>query len=196
LNKNGVYLTAGDWSILTSITFGGMLIYLFIVMYGTVGGQDRFIRFDAPGEIELTLDWSGTYMIFQEFRRTPDSKGEMRPGTADSLVARMQNVETGETIDLTTPTEIHRFNLQRMTAEGVYEFTIEQAGTYRFLTEYAQGKQSVPLRFVFTPRPVGQQLRFFFLGTAFITGVLVLVFTLAYGINWRRGLTYAKQSAT
>jgi hypothetical protein len=186
LRESKIYLTAGDWSILTSLAFGGMLMYLFIVIYGIMGVQERFIRFSAPGEIEFPLKWAGTYIIYQEFPRTPDSKGEMRPGTPKEMIARMQQLDSGAQVEVLPTTEQHRFNLQRMMAEGVFQFDAPGPGNYRFTSEFQAGKETNAFDMVLIPTPAGRPMRVFWIGTALLLSVVVLLFLLAYGINWYR----------
>ncbi|MFM1920072.1 MAG: hypothetical protein RLZZ303_1706 [Candidatus Hydrogenedentota bacterium] len=186
MGESRLYLSPGDWSILTSLAFGGMLLYLFVVIYGTVGTQDRFIRFDAPGVIEFDLEWSGTYIVYHEFDRTADNKGEIRPAQGGALVARLQAAGGGAMYPVEPAPEGHEYKMQRMLAEGMYQFTVEQAGRYRFVTEYKSGDGGAPIRMVIIPTPAGRALRVFYLGTAMAVLIFVGVLGLAYLMN-RRG---------
>jgi len=183
LRTSKIYLTAGDWSILTSLAFGGMLMYLFIVIYGIMGSQERFVRFTAPGEIEFSLKWPGTYVIYQEYPRTPDNKGEMRPGAPKDMVVRMQHLDSGAIVDVIPAVEEHRYKIQRILAEGVYEFNAPASGNFRFTSEFQPGKETNVFDMVLLPTPIGQPLRVFWIGTALLMGVVALLFGLAYGIN-------------
>lgn len=186
MKDSKIYLTAGDWSLLTSLAFAGMLMYLFVVIYGIVGGEERFIRFPAPGAIEFSLKWPGTYIIYQEFPRTPDSKGEMRPGAPKDMIVRMQHLDSGASVDVLPTTEVHRFNLQRMFAEGVYQFDAPAAGTFRFTSDFESGKETNDFDLLIIPTPAGRPMRVFYIGTALLLAVIVLLFVLAYGMNRRR----------
>ncbi len=185
MRESRIHLTASDWSILSSLAFGGMLLYLFVVIYGTVGSQDRFIRFDAPGVIEFDLDWSGTYIVYQEYDRTPDKKDIIRPATTLGLLARLQAVEGGELIPVTPAPEGHEYKLQRILAEGAFQFDVAKPGQYRFATEFEQGREVAPLRLVIIPTPAGRAMRVFLVGSAMMFFIFTLVMTLAYVMNRR-----------
>ncbi len=185
MGESRIHLTASDWSILSSLAFGGMLLYLFVVIYGTVGSQDRFINFDAPGVIEFQLDWSGTYIVYQEYDRTPDTKEIIRPATTKGLIARLQNVDSGEIIPVIPAPEGHEYKLQRILAEGAFQFDVPKGGKYRFATEFEQGMPESALRLVIIPTPAGRAMRVFLLGTAMALTIFSFVFGLAYAMNRR-----------
>lgn len=190
-----MYLNAGDWSLLTSLTFGASLLYLFLAIYGAMGGKDRFIRFDAPGVVEFELEWPGTYVVYHEFPRTPDSKGEMKSGNPQDLEARLQSVDSSAMIPLELPSKPYTFNIQRSRANGAFEFYADAAGAYRFSSEFATGKENIPLRLVIIPSPAGRALRVFGVATVLLLAAILSILGLAYWLNRRRRLQHMATDA-
>jgi hypothetical protein len=186
MNDSKMYLTAGDWSLLTSLTFGVSLVYLFVAIYGAMGGNDRFIRFDAPGVVEFDLEWPGTYVVYHEYPRTADSLGVMKAGRPEDLVARLQQQNSGAVIPLSAPSREYTFNIQRSRADGVFEFEVDAAGGYRFSSEFAEGKDEVPMRLVIIPSPAGRALRVFGVATVALCFAVLAILGLAYFLNSRR----------
>lgn len=186
MHDTRMYLSTGDWALLSSLTFGASLLYLFMAIYGAMGGKDRFIRFDAPGAVEFELDWPGTYIVYHEFPRTADSKGIMKAGNPADLVARLQALGGGDLVELKPPARDYSFNIQRSKAEGAFEFHVDSAGAYRFISEFAQGKENIPMRLVIIPTPAGRAMRVFALASGLLLVAVLLIVALAYGLNSRR----------
>ena len=177
-------LSAGNWALLATLMFGSTLVFLFICIRGVAGGPDRFVRFEAPGVQEIALSSAGSYLLYHEYDRTPDSQGKIRPDTVESMNVSVQSAESGEIVDVTPARGEPGYVLRRIVGEPVYRFEIPAAGLWRIATEL-QGGQEGTARLSVIPNPQGYAMRAFMRGFAFQVGAFVAIVLLAYYLRAR-----------
>lgn len=188
------HLSPGHWALLAALMFGSTLLFILIVVWGVAGGDDRFVRFDAPGVIDLELPSAGRYILYHEFERTPDSKGEVRPGTLDGIIANIQEMPAGERVEMLPADPSARYVIQRIIGEPIYEFVLPRGGTWRLATELKQDAGTAKARLSIIPNPAGRAMQAFYTGLAFQVAALALITLLAYYLRWRSSRTRGSET--
>lgn len=120
------------WAAATIVAVAGSLIFMYVVLSGVLRSEARFTHFEAPGEVEFTLDRGGTYTIYQELRRTLDNKDVIRPPGIGRLKFQAIRMEGNETLPLIPP-QGGAYKLRRMLAEPLHAFVAPAPGRYRVI---------------------------------------------------------------
>ncbi|MBI1317754.1 MAG: hypothetical protein GC168_02250 [Candidatus Hydrogenedens sp.] len=178
-------LTPGNWAVLAALTFGSTLLFIFIVVWGIAADREHFIRFKAPGVIDLDLPAAGRYVLYCEYTLTPDSQGHMRPGIIDQIVPNMQAVPDGDRVEMEPADKNGQYKLQRTIGEPINEFVLPRGGTWRLTTELAIDADGETANLAIIPNPAGRAMRAFFAGFVFQMLALLGITALAYAMRWR-----------
>ena len=187
-------LTAGNWALLATLMFGSTLVFLFICIHGVAGGPQRFVRFEAPGVQEIALPLAGSYLLYHEFDRTPDSQGEIRPATLESMIINVQSAESGEIVDAVPVRGEPGYVLRRLVGEPIYRFEIPAAGLWRIASEIKNDPEGTA-RLSVIPNPQGHAMRAFMRGFAFQIGAFIAIVLLAYYLR-KRAMTAENTEAS
>ena len=171
-------LGVGRWVAILLVFFGGVALFMTVVIYGLAGPSSERITFEAPGRAIVQLPAAGSYVLYHEFPRTQDSQGLQRPEGSELIAVTLTNERTGARIEVDQPETRRSYTIRRRFAESIREFTVGHAGTFRFETDFPRGTpapdmtlvalQPYPQRLARTaPRALGVLL-----GTALLISLL------------------------
>jgi hypothetical protein len=156
--------------------------------------QAGMTRFVAPGNIDLTLDQSGTYTIFHESESVVDGKLYSAP-TIGGLRITVVDAD-GKPIAVTAPSFSAHYSIGGHTGDAVLVFTIPAPGRYRLSAAYPSGQAEPKTVLVVGQGFVGRLLQTVFgaVGSAFVGFIAALVLGLTTYFRRRRLLQPPRSS--
>jgi RNA polymerase subunit RPABC4/transcription elongation factor Spt4 len=140
-------------------------------------GLTPHTRFVVPGSHEVEFESAGKYYVFYEYRSNVDgvaySTGEYLPG----MVAALRSQDGSHTVPLKATTMSSTYEMGSRCGVSLYEFHIDDPGTYIFTAVYEDGSTRPAVVFA-----LGQfdMLKVFLRSVplgfgGFLLGVLILV---------------------
>ena len=113
------------------LAFVGMAIYIDVRLPDT--------RFVAPGTYDVELASAGDYVVYYEHQsvvegRTFKTSVDLPPISL-TLVAR----DTGNAVELRQPQGTSEYTFGQRSVKAVFEFSIDEPGTYLFSAQYDRG---------------------------------------------------------
>jgi hypothetical protein len=179
MNGVGFGVPFRAWVAATITILAGSLIFMYVVLSGVLRGETRFTHFEAPGEVEFSLDRGGTYTIYHELRRTLDNKDVIRPPGIGRLKFQAIRVEGDETLPLLPP-QGGTYKLRRMIAEPLHSFLAPAAGRYRILAVDPENRTEEPFTMIVGQSYGAQVVATLLRGCAvlLLTGILTTIILL------------------
>jgi len=131
------------WAVGVSAVIGvlGVVAFIGLLFTSIFGLGDRMTQHVMPGSHTLQLDEPGTYTIFHEYQsvvngtRYGTSPNDIQTLTCEVVqVGAAGSAEMG--IPVVPPSANMNYNLMERSGYAIFQFTINQPGSYRFSAFY------------------------------------------------------------
>lgn len=120
--------------LVVSLVALGILGFVALLTGGMERPVDGLIRFEIQGSQELELPEPGNYVVFLE------------GSNQDPSLITVQVLDSDNTIlELTEPRLAGGYSFKGLQGTALFEFNLEEAGTYRFVVDAPQGSISLAL---------------------------------------------------
>ncbi|MDY6834636.1 MAG: zinc ribbon domain-containing protein [Chloroflexota bacterium] len=160
--------------VITSIV---AIVLLFISLLATPE-----TRFSVPGTHEVALDYSGEYILFYEYKSSVDGITYSTGATPPDMIVSLQSSDDAQTIPLSTGSGTYSYDIGDRAGVSMFEFEIDEPGTYIISAEYSDGSTEPPVVFAVRHFDITEAVvRSLAIGTGgFVIGVfsIVIVFML------------------
>ncbi|MFC2027694.1 NINE protein [Chloroflexota bacterium] len=156
------------------IPFVVAMVLLFVDLFGSTPDT----RFVVPGIHELDFDDTGKYTLFYEFKSSVDGWEYSTGEYLKSVKVSIESEDDTRSVKMSSASGDMSYEIGSRAGKSLFEFEIEEPGTYIVTTEYRDGTSTPEVVFAIGPSfdILGNILRSFGIGFAgFVLGTLVLV---------------------
>jgi len=135
-------------------------------------------RFVVPGTHELYFDDTGKYTLFYEYKSSVDGQVYSTSEYLKGVVVSIESEDGTCLVPVSNTSGNMSYEIGSRAGKSLFEFEIEEPGTYIVTTEYRDGTSTPEVVFAIGPTfdILGNILRSFAIGFAgFVLGTIVLV---------------------
>lgn len=129
------------WYAVSAIVLVGGLVVAGLVLFSRLQGLgDELQQVMVPGEVELSLDRSGTYTIFHEYESMVEGRYYSSPETITGLAVRVTSGARGTPVELRAPPVRATYSFGGRSGVSIFSFDIEGPGRYRVSAGYPDAR--------------------------------------------------------
>ena len=118
--------------------WGLFAVFLFL---GLSGLGSKFQRVIAPGQSALVLNEPGDYTIYYEHHSVVGNRVYATDENLSGLECELVSKATGATVALQASSTSSTYSIGSREGKALFEFHIDQPGTYTLSTAYAAGHE-------------------------------------------------------
>lgn len=122
------------------VFIGGAVSFGLILIRNISGMGDKLKQVVVPGKVDITLSEPGNYTIFHEHRSVVGQKVYSTEEGLSGLECALVSKATGSKINLARSSVNSRYSLGSRSGVSVFDFRIDQPGSYEFSAGYAEGR--------------------------------------------------------
>jgi hypothetical protein len=156
------------------------IVLFIVVIVSTISDIGKSLtHVVVPGSHDITLEKPGAYIVFYEYRSVVDgrlfSTNESLPGLHCTLV----NVQNSDEIVLRPAAVDANYSVGGRAGFAVFEFTIDQPGTYELYARYDEGQEGPDIVLAIGTSVTTKVVGSIFGGFAILFGSFVIALVLA-----------------
>jgi len=129
------------WYAVSAVVLVGGLVVAGLLLFSRLKGLgDELQQVMVPGEVELSLDRSGTYTIFHEHESMVEGRYYSSPETITGLAVRVTSGTSGTPVELRAPPARVTYSFGGRSGVAIFSFDIEGPGRYRVSAGYPDAR--------------------------------------------------------